>query len=408
MSEQYNSFRLTPAAQPWLFAPNLQRLFAVFSAEGAEARVVGGAVRNSLLEAPVGDIDLAFNRAPEEAEAILQRAGIKTVRTGFVHGTITAVLDGQGYEITSLRRDVTTDGRRATVAYTNCWADDAARRDFTVNALYADAVGQIYDYHDGRADAAAGRIRFIGDPAARIAEDYLRILRFFRFIAYYGRGDVDAAGLAACIAATPQLATLSRERVTQEWRKLLLAPRVVAVLNLMQQHAILGQVVPLTLMLDRLAALLAFPEAAQTGFSLRFATLLPLGEALLEPVLMAALRLSNAELQHIMALGQPALVVNRANLSAILYRQGVAYARDRVLLQAALDGADHSPLLQRITAWAAPRFPLSGQDGMALGLTPSPELGALLQAVEDWWLAADCAPNRDACLAELKHRHTAR
>lgn len=406
MTGQPAPIRLTPEAQPWLFAPHPQQLFAVFAAAGAEARVVGGAVRNSLLGVPVGDIDLAVNRLPEEAEAILLRAGIKVVRTGFAHGTITAVLSGQGYEITSLRRDVTTDGRRATVAFTDDWAADAARRDFTVNALYADASGALYDYHDGRADALNGRIRFIGDPAARIAEDYLRILRFFRFIAYYGRDAVDADGLAACAVAAPLIATLSRERVTQEWHKILLAAQPVPVLALMQAQGILGQVVPLSLALERLSALLALPEGADTGFALRFAALLPGREQWLAPVLATALRLSNAELQHVIALGQTKLAVNATNISAILYRQGAAYARDRVLLQAA-EGLESAALLKRIASWPSPRFPLSGQDGIDLGLTPSSELGALLHIMEDWWLAADCAPDRAACLLELKRRHTA-
>lgn len=407
MTEPHNPAPFTPASQAWLFTPSLQRLFAVFAAAGAEARVVGGAVRNSLLGAPVGDIDLAVNRAPEEAEAILLRTGIKVVRTGFVHGTITAVLDGQGYEVTSLRRDVTTDGRRATVAYTDGWAEDAARRDFTCNALYVDAAGRISDFHAGYDDALAGRIRFIGDPAARIAEDYLRILRFFRLHAWYGRGAFDADGLAACAAAAPFLATLSRERVTQEWRKLLLAPQPVPVLAVMEEQEILGQVVPLTLALPRLTALLALPAGATTGFALRFAALLPFSERLLTPVLETALRLSKAELQQVLALGRADLAIAPANLSAILYRYGTDYARNRVLLQAA-GGAELAALLARIAAWTAPRFPLSGQDGLALGLTPSPALGALLQAVEDWWLAADCAPDRAACLTELRRRHTAR
>ena len=402
MTDPQNPDRLTPDAQPWLFAPNLQMLFAVFAAAGAEARVVGGAVRNSLLGVPVGDIDLAVNRAPEESEAILRSEGIKVVRTGFAHGTVTAVIDGQGYEVTSLRRDVSTDGRRATVTYTDAWAEDAARRDFTCNALYVGADGQIYDFCNGFADAVAGRIRFIGDPVARIDEDYLRILRFFRLFAIYGRGEINAAGLAACTAAAPQLATLSRERVTQEWRKLLLASQPVPILALMQTQGILGQVVPLTLAFEHLTALLVLREGAQAGFALRFAALLPRAEALLEPVLLAALRLSNAEQQQVLALCQPELAVNSANLSAIMYRHGVAYARDRVLLQVAVDGVELTALLQRIAAWASPRFPLSGQDALALGLTPSPALGALLHRVEEWWLAADCVPNRDACLVKLR------
>ncbi len=400
--------RLDPAQHGWLFAAPLQRLFAVFAAAGAEARAVGGAVRNSLLGLPVADIDLALNRPPEFAEHCLQAAGIKTVRTGFAHGTITAVLDGQGYEITSLRRDVATDGRRATVAYSDDWAADAARRDFTVNALYADAAGQLYDFHAGRADLAARHIRFIGDPAQRIAEDVLRILRFFRFHAHYGRGEPDAAGLAACLRAAPQLTTLSRERVTQEWHKLLLAPEPLSVLRLMQSHDVLAAIVPLALDCGRLARLLALPEAQAPDFILRFAALLP-EDRLLEPVLQAALRLSNRALTELVALAAPQPLITAANLTNLLYRRGAVFVRQRLLLQAAAAStAADTALLARAAAWQSRAFPLSGQDLLALGLSPSPLFGELMRTLEEWWLAADAVPDRNACLAELKRRLPAR
>lgn len=391
---------LIQAEHPWLFAPDLQRLFAVFAADGAEMRVVGGAVRNALMGKPISDIDAAVNRVPEKVEAVLQAAGIKTVRTGFAHGTITAVLHGQGYEITSLRRDVSTDGRRATVAFSDDWAEDAARRDFTFNALYVTADGRVFDYHGGITDAAAGRVRFIGAAEDRIREDYLRILRFFRLHAQFGRDAFDAEGLAACRTLAIGMASLSRERVTQEFSKLLLAPQPLVALRAMQEATILPQVLPLTLDLDRLERLLALPEAKDCPLPVRLAALLP-QDALLPAVLAAALRLSLVEQNAVLALAMNPVTITAAALPTILYRQGAMFCRGRLLIQKAdNDATPLAALWPRLVKWRRPEFPLRGADLIAAGLEASPKLGQVLQAVETWWVAAEFRPDHAACRAE--------
>lgn len=386
---------LDPAQHFWLRDAGLRAIFVALTAVGAEARVVGGAVRNSVLELPVADLDLAVNVPPEPAEAALAQAGIKSVRTGFDHGTITAVVAHHGYEITSLRRDVATDGRHAEVAYTDAWAEDAARRDFTMNALYVDADGRVYDYHHGLDDLRAGLVRFIGDAGERIAEDYLRILRFFRFHAAYGRGAMDAAGLTACVVAAPLLGLLSRERVTQEFKKILLVANPVPVLEIMRSHDILPQIVPLDLLIERLASLLRLDSAV--GFPARLAALLPV-DGLLEPVLHTALRLSAAELRAVMALCDPAKPVLPSELPRALYHWGAEYCRTRLLVQAAAGmNIDLVTGLAQIAAWRQPVFPLTGNDLQALGVAPSPRLGEILRAVEEWWIGGGFVANQAAC-----------
>lgn len=383
----------------WLQAADLRRLFAVFAGAGAEIRVVGGAVRNALLGLAVADIDLAVNRPPEQAEQILLQAGIKTVRTGFSHGTITAILHGQGYEITSLRHDVTTDGRHASVAYTDVWHDDAARRDFTFNALYVAADGQLYDYFGGGADLSAGIVRFIGVAADRIAEDYLRILRFFRFHAAYGRGTLESEGLAACTNALKGMAQLSRERVTQEWKKLLQTDWPCKVLPALQDSGVLGQIIPLALNLARLQRLL--DGAEPSGFAVRLAALLP-DDRLVEPVLRASLRLSAADLQYVLDVARPVPLMTADTLAANLYYHGQRLCHDWILLQKA-DGVTQGDgaLLQQVAAWQRPYFPLKGADVLALGVAPSPVVGEVLRAVEAWWVAADFKPDHAACLEQV-------
>lgn len=393
---------LDPTCHVWLRDPGLRTVFVALKAGNAEARAVGGAVRNSLLGLPVADIDLAVNLPPERAEAALAAVGIKSVRTGFAHGTITAVVAHRGYEMTSLRRDVATDGRHAEVAYTDVWAEDAARRDFTFNALYVDAAGKIYDYHHGIDDLRAGRVRFIGAAAARIAEDYLRILRFFRFHAAYGRGDADADGLAACVAAAPMLGLLSRERVTQEFRKLLLTLDPVPVLELMRAHDILAQIVPLDLRVERLEVLLRLDPVA--GFAARLAVMLP-PDVLLEPVLRTVLRLSVVELRDVLELSDPARAVTRDKLPRALYRWGAEYCRMRVLVQvAAGDALELDAMLAAIAAWRRPVFPLTGAAMLALGIAPSLRFGEILRAVEDWWIEGGFKDSKAACLAEARRR----
>lgn len=404
MNRDSHSTILDPSQHDWLQEKGLRAIFAAFAKIGAEARAVGGAVRNSLIGQPVADVDLAVNLPPEAAEAALQKAGIKVKRTGFAHGTVTAILGRRGYEITSLRRDVEADGRHTAVAYTGVWEEDAARRDFTMNALYADADGRVYDYHDGIGDLRAGRVRFIGDAAARIAEDYLRILRYFRFYAIYGRGAADAAALQACEAAAPAMVLLSRERVTQEWRKLLLAGDPVPALELMRARGILAPILPLELDLPRLAVLLRLEGDA--AFALRQAALLP-QDALLEPVLQAALRLSNAECRAVVQLCDPARAMpsRQADLPCALYQNGAQYCRARLLLQAAAQPVRNLPeLLAIIRDWQAPVFPLQGDDLLKLGLESSPQLGGLLRAVEDWWIADGFGADKAACLAEARRR----
>ena len=391
---------LTQAEHSWLFAPDLQRLFAVFAAEGAEMRVVGGAVRNALMGRPISDIDAAVNRVPEKAEAVLLAAGIKTVRTGFAHGTITAVLHGQGYEITTLRRDVSTDGRRATVAFSDDWAEDAARRDFTFNALYATADGRVFDYYGGIGDAAAGRVRFIGAAEDRIKEDYLRILRFFRFHAQFGRGAIEIEGLAACRALAGGMVTLSRERVTQEFSKLLLAAQPLAALRVMQENVILPQVLPLALDLDRLERLLTLPEAMECPLPVRLAALLP-NDVLLPAVLAAALRLSVAEQNAVLELVMNPAPITAEAFPAMLYKWGVEFCRGRLLIQTADDAATPlGALWPQLDKWRRPEFPLRGADLLTAGLEASPRLGQVLQAVEAWWIAAGFRPDHAACRAE--------
>lgn len=388
---------LDPTQHSWLRDVGLRAIYAALNAAGAEARVVGGAVRNSVLGLPVADLDLAVNVPPEQAEAALAAAGIKTVRTGFEHGTITAVVAHRGYEITSLRRDVATDGRHAEVAYTDAWEEDAARRDFTMNALYVDAEGRIYDYHCGLDDLRAGLVRFIGDAGERIAEDYLRILRFFRFHAAYGSGAMDAAGLTACTAVAPLLGLLSRERVTQEFKKILLGVDPIPVLEIMRGHDVLPQIMPLDLQVERLAALLRLDGAV--GYAARLAALLP-DDVLLEPVLRTALRLSAAELRAVMALCDPRNPVSPRDLPRALYHGGAEYCRERLLLQAAAgERVDLTVALAQIAVWRQPVFPLTGDDVQDFGVTPSPRLGEILRAVEEWWLVDGFMADKAACRA---------
>ncbi len=228
----------------WRHWAGLDALTGALGAAEGDARFVGGAVRDTLLDIPVADVDIATRHTPEAVVARLKAAGIRTVPTGIAHGTVTAILDGRPIEVTTLRRDVSTDGRHAVVAFTDDWKQDAARRDFTMNALYADpATGTVHDWFDGLADLAAGRVRFIGDPLQRIAEDHLRILRFFRFHARFGAVP-DAAGLAACTARANDLMALSRERIAAELLKLLVARDAVTVVRLMVDHGILRAVLP--------------------------------------------------------------------------------------------------------------------------------------------------------------------
>ncbi|HWA31138.1 MAG TPA: CCA tRNA nucleotidyltransferase, partial [Rhizomicrobium sp.] len=269
--------KLEPIKNPWMTAPETRAVMEALAKDGGSARFVGGVVRNALLGRAVGDIDIATPLTPDDVTKTLEAAGLKAVPTGIEHGTVTAVSNGRPYEVTTLRRDVSTDGRRAVVAFTKDWAEDAQRRDFTMNALYANADGEVFDTVGGVADLKAGKVRFVGDPATRIREDYLRILRLFRFHAWYGKGEIDKAALKAAAENRAGLAQLSGERIAKEMLKLLAAEDPVPVLRSMAASAILGEILPGELNIARLERLVAID--ASNFFApdpvLRLAALLP-------------------------------------------------------------------------------------------------------------------------------------
>ena len=376
--------RLTLPDAAWRQRPGLSELCAVLGV--SDTRFVGGAVRDTVLGIDVADVDLATRHAPEDVIDLLRAARIKAVPTGIAHGTITAVLpDGSPIEITTLRRDVATDGRHATVAFTDDWREDAARRDFTINALYADtATGEIFDYFGGNEDLAAGCVRFIGDPLQRIAEDHLRILRFFRFHARFG--DVpDAAGLGACVARANDLMALSRERIAAELLKLLVAPGAVATLALMVERGILLPVLP-EVTVDGIARLDRVARAEMqidTGPDpiRRLAALLPRDPAVGENV-GARLKLSNHQRKRLMS----ALIDAGGPLHPLAYRLGREGAVDRWLLS--VDEPFDAVLGARdILSWPIPAFPLTGGAIVARGVDKGPDVARLLKVVEDRWIA---------------------
>ena len=389
---------ILPAA-PWRRQPGVDRLAAALGP--GHARFVGGAVRDTLLGLPVTDVDVATPHAPEQVVALLEGAGIKAVPTGIAHGTITAVSSGTVIEVTTLRRDVSTDGRRATVAFTDDWREDAARRDFTINALYADPqTGEIVDYFGGLADLAARHIRFIGDPLQRIAEDHLRILRFFRFLARFG-DTPDTEALEACTARANDLMALSRERIRDELLKLLVAPDAVRVLRLMVERDILRPVVPEIdgAGVERLARLaLLEADAGLPPMAIRrLAALLP-PEPAANDAVGARLKLSNVERQALASAITPGLA---EGAKALAYRIGSERAADRLLI-----AGDASAAWVAAT-WTPPRLPLSGGALIGRGLSKGPDVAKALRRIEDRWVAegfpdADRAGQiADAVVADL-------
>lgn len=370
---------------------------AVFAALG-EARFVGGAVRNALLGTAVIDIDIAVPMPPDETLARLAAQDIKAIPTGIAHGTVTAVAGKKAFEITSLRRDVAGDGRHAVVAFTDEWAEDAARRDFTINALYAAPDGEIFDFHGGVEDLIAGRVRFIGDPAARIAEDYLRILRLFRFHAWVGKGEIDAAGLRAAAAAKAHLHQLSGERTGKEMLRLLEAVAPGPVLRVMAATGILSEILPGALQVARLEKLcqIEAESLAAPDPLLRLAALLAddAGGAA-----AARLKLSNvdkARLEDALA-GGIAAGMRAHEARKLLYRLGSARFRDRVLLKwAGAPGMAWRMLLAMADGWQQPRFALTGHDVMQAGVPEGPQVGTVLAALEDWWIEGDFAADEGA------------
>jgi poly(A) polymerase len=399
---------------PWLTAGPLPRLLEVLDRDGEEARVVGGAVRNALLGMPIAEIDLATTAVPEEVVRRVEAAGFKPVPTGIEHGTVTVVIDKHPFEVTTLRRDVETFGRHARVAFGRDWRADAERRDFTMNALSAGRDGTIYDYVGGLDDLAHRRVRFIGDPKKRIAEDYLRILRFFRFDAAYGTSDHPyAEGIAACTAGRDGLDQLSRERVRMELMKLMVAPHAMPSLISMADAGLLLRV------LGGVAYFGAYENMAKAETAMELAAdpvrrLGALAVAIPEDAerLWEKLRLFNSEHERLATMGHgwrriaPAMGGQAAR--ALLYRLGPERFTDRVLLAWARSDAgahdrDWRTLAGLPQRWTAPVFPIRAADLMARGLDKGPALGAAMRAAEEAWMAADFPQHEGslACIAEL-------
>ena len=377
--------------QDWLTASATRAVTAALVAAGGPdcARFVGGCVRNALIGAPIDDIDIATTLTPDAVVAALKAAGLRSVPTGIEHGTVTAISEHQPFEITTLRRDVSTDGRRATVAFTTDWAEDAARRDFRLNALYADAEGVILD-PTGRGfdDAMAGRIVFVGEPEGRIREDYLRILRFYRFYAWYGRGAPDAAAVAACADLAEGVERLSAERVSKELLKLLAAPDPRPAVRLMHEAGVLGRVVTEPADLTLFAAM-----AALSGDPvLRLSALLPADPAKAAEA-ARRLRLSNAQRERLVEAvsGEATTELAGAQARAALYRDGRQAVEDRVMRAWAAGGDEGGArrLLAVAKDWTRPALPVGGRDLARLGLKPGPETGRVLKAFEEGWIADD-------------------
>ncbi|MBX3498287.1 MAG: CCA tRNA nucleotidyltransferase [Alphaproteobacteria bacterium] len=387
------------------------RLLSALSAAGIGARFVGGCVRNALLGMAPGDLDIAVDRPPTDVTAALRAAGIKVAPTGIAHGTVTAVVDRHPYEITTLRRDVETDGRRAVVAFTDDWREDAARRDFTINAMSCDASGVLWDYFGGRDDLARHRVRFVGDPDTRITEDVLRVMRFFRFHAWYGRPPLDPDGLAACRRHAGKLRGLSAERVRAELLRLLAADDPADVVEAMATCGAFDHWLPQYQGTARLRALIANERLVGAGDGLRRLA------ALLDPATDAAafgkrLKLSTQQgvrLQVMLA----ALPVIDATDAAIVrkqvYRLGGALYIDRLLLdRGAASDAQLMAAHRLARDWPVPELPIGGADVIRAGVRSGPDVGVLIDAVEAWWVARDFVPDRQACLAELARLIAAR
>jgi len=361
-----------------------------------QARVVGGAVRDALAGLPVADIDIATPEPPKTSMARLSEAGLRVVPTGLAHGTVTAISNHRPFEITTLRRDVATDGRHARVAWTDDWRADAARRDFTINALSADRAGGLHDFFGGQADLAAGRVRFVGEAALRIAEDYLRVLRFFRFYARYGRGAADGEASTAIAAAVDGLRVLSAERIWSEIKRILQAPDPVPAMDLMQRLGVLAAVLPEGADLGKLAALVQ--RGAPADPLLRMAALLD-GDA---QRFARRLKLSAAEEARLGAwrVG-PVPQGDVADLRRLLAAEDADVLIGRVWL-ADLPTGERGAWLEKLATTPKPVFPLEGRDALALGAAPGPKVGAALRRVRVWWMEGGCVAGKDECRIRLE------
>jgi poly(A) polymerase len=400
--------------QDWMAAPETKAVLAALQAKGAEPRFVGGCVRDALAHRQVTDIDIATPDQPQTVIALLQAAGLRAIPTGIAHGTVTALVGDRSFEITTLRRDIETDGRRAKVEFTDDWIADAARRDFTFNALSCGDDGKIYDPFGGIGDLAEGKVKFVGDAMQRIEEDRLRILRYFRFFAHFGRPPADIPAINACRARAAAVTELSGERVAKELFKLLAAQDPAPALLLMQGAGVLAALLPEIKHLGRLRVL-TFLEGRGVVHPRIFIDPLRRLAALVEGdkqaifAVAARLRLSNADTERLAALAAPEQLPDRLMppqaLRRMIYQTGAEQFRDLTLLswsaarskEGYLPAGDTSrwmALLDLSDHWKMPKFPLGGEDVLALGVAPGPEVGRLLAEVEAYWVDEDFRPDR--------------
>ena len=399
---------------PWMMAPAARAVIDALTVDGADVRFVGGCVRDALLGRESDDIDIGTPDPPERVLALLKSAGIetRTVPRGIEHGTVTALAGGERYEITTLRRDERTDGRHAEVSFTDDWREDAARRDFTINAMSATPDGTVYDYFGGREDLEAGRVRFVGAPATRIAEDHLRLLRFFRFHAWYGRGELDEEALVACKDAAHTIPSLSGERIQTEMLKLLAAPDPLPTLRAMQDAGVLAALLPEARNTEHLANLIAIESTTIEPADpiRRLAILIAGADGVVAQAVADRWRLSTDDGIRLAALCDlpTALDVDldHRDQRRLLYRLGRKRYQDVQLLVWALQDEIESETayreLQKIALeWVPPEFPITGADVLARGIPEGPEVGRLLKAVENWWIERDFAPDRAALLDRL-------
>lgn len=371
-----------------LAVPGIGRMFKLFDGNGEQTRIAGGAVRDALLGREVTEVDFATTALPGEVVRRAQAAGLRSVPTGIEHGTVTIIVEGQPFEITTLRRDVETDGRHAKVAFGRDWAADAQRRDLTINGLFLDSAGTVHDFVGGVDDIAARRVRFIGDAKTRIREDYLRILRFFRFTARYAYGAPDAEALSASIQERHGLEHLSRERIRAELLKFLMAPRAAEIAKAMADAGLLGQVLGGVARPRRLARLIENVPEADAVLRLGALTLFIEDNA---ERLRERLRLSNEETARLKSMaGRPVPTAETSEpaLKALLYRLGPALYRDRVLFAGAGSESHTGNILSLTERWTAPKFPIGAADLLSRGVEKGPRLGALLARIEEDWIAA--------------------
>ena len=407
---------MKPASQiepsDWMRAAPTRRVVDALRADGQEIRFVGGCVRDALLARSAdnaeSDIDIATPDPPQQVMALLDRAAIKNIPTGLAHGTVTAVVDGRHFEITTLRIDVKTHGRHADVAFTDDWQEDAARRDFTMNALTCTPEGELYDPWDGVNDLKAGRVRFVGDAAQRIEEDHLRLLRFFRFHAWYGKGAPDSDGLAASAAWAPSLRKLSGERIQHEMLKLLAASDPVPVIKMMAANGVLAEVVPDAKDTRFLRGLIAI-EAEADPLRRLAALMRPSATAAAAHNLAQHWRLSKDDHERLAALLSPPEPIgsnlDKRGLRQELYAHGAERVFDWLLLVWAGqpdDGGGFRAMIEDARHWQPITLPVKGADALALGISAGPEVGAILRTVENWWIDTDFAPARGECLEKLR------